>query len=168
MTAQDQASITQPLTGEASDLPHGDQESVAQHVRRYLYVFYALLFGTLITLGASYIPFGNHAINIAVALVIACGKASLVAGFFMHLISERKLIYGLLAFTANAVRFLTRAGTRRPVVRRRPLARSRNNYRLPRRRGHAHTGLPEMYGSLGVGQASRLSLLTRVPAPATA
>ena len=77
-----------------------DQESLNRHVRRYLYVFYALLFGTLVTVGASYIPFGNHAINIAVALVIACGKAFLVAGFFMHLISERKMIYGLLAFTA--------------------------------------------------------------------
>jgi cytochrome c oxidase subunit IV len=70
------------------------------HVRRYLYVFYALLFGTLATVGASYIPFGDHAINIGVALFIASGKAFLVAGFFMHLISERKLIYGLLAFTA--------------------------------------------------------------------
>jgi cytochrome c oxidase subunit 4 len=74
-------------------------EDFAQHVRRYLYVFYALLFGTLVTVGASYIPFGNHHVNIAVALVIACGKAFLVAGFFMHLISERKMIYGLLAFT---------------------------------------------------------------------
>jgi cytochrome c oxidase subunit IV len=76
------------------------QEEFAHHVRRYLYVFYALLFGTLVTVGASYIPFGNHHFNIAVALVIACAKAFLVAGFFMHLISERKLIYGLLAFTA--------------------------------------------------------------------
>ena len=33
------------------------------------------------------------------ALVIACGKAFLVAGYFMHLISERKMIYGILAFT---------------------------------------------------------------------
>ena len=77
-----------------------DHESLNEHVRRYLYVFYALLFGTLVTVGASYIPFGNHAINIAVALFIACGKAFLVAAFFMHLISERKMIYGLLAFTA--------------------------------------------------------------------
>jgi cytochrome c oxidase subunit IV len=77
-----------------------DHESFARHVRGYLYVFYALLFGTLITVGASYIPFGNHEINIAVALFIACGKASLVAGYFMHLLSERKLIYGLLGFTA--------------------------------------------------------------------
>jgi len=70
-----------------------------RHVRRYLYVFYALLFGTLITVGASYIPFGNHEINIGVALFIACSKAFLVAGYFMHLLSERKMIYGLLAFT---------------------------------------------------------------------
>jgi cytochrome c oxidase subunit IV len=76
-----------------------DQASVTLHVRRYLYVFYALLVGTLFTVGASYIPFGNHAINIAVALLIASGKAFLVAGFFMHLISECKMIYGLLAFT---------------------------------------------------------------------
>ena len=34
------------------------------------------------------------------ALFIACGKAFLVAGYFMHLISERKMIYGILAFTA--------------------------------------------------------------------
>jgi cytochrome c oxidase subunit 4 len=77
-----------------------EQEVFTHHVRRYLYVFYALLFGTLITVGASYIPFGNHHVNIAVALAIACGKAFLVAGFFMHLLSERKMIYGLLAFTA--------------------------------------------------------------------
>jgi cytochrome c oxidase subunit 4 len=74
-------------------------EEVRQQVRKYLYVFYALLFGTLITVGASYIPFGSHAINIAVALLIASGKAFLVAAFFMHLISEKKMIYGMLAFT---------------------------------------------------------------------
>ena len=62
-------------------------------------MFYARLVGTLITVGASYIPFGNHAFNIAVALLIACSKAFLVGGYFMHLLSERKMIYGLLGFT---------------------------------------------------------------------
>ncbi len=76
------------------------QEHFSQHVRRYLYVFYALLVGTLITVGASYIPFGNRAVNIGVALFIAICKASLVACYFMHLISERKMIYGIMAFTA--------------------------------------------------------------------
>lgn len=84
----------------AAPRAEAEPEDFNQHVRRYLYVFYALLFGTLVTVGASYIPFGNHAINIGVALFIASGKAFLVAGFFMHLISERKLIYGLVAFTA--------------------------------------------------------------------
>lgn len=75
-------------------------EHFSHHVRRYLFVFYALLFGTLITVGASYIPFGNREINIGVALAIAIAKACLVACYFMHLVSERKMIYGILAFTA--------------------------------------------------------------------
>ncbi len=85
---------TATTTGPVVD-PH-----FAHHVRRYLYVFYALLFGTLITVGASYIPWGNREVNIGVALFIAICKASLVAGYFMHLISERKMIYGIMAFTA--------------------------------------------------------------------
>jgi cytochrome c oxidase subunit 4 len=82
----------------------------SQHIRRYLFVFYALLFGTLITVGASYIPFGNREVNIAVALLIAICKAALVACYFMHLISERKMIYSILAFTAfffTGLMFLT-------------------------------------------------------------
>jgi cytochrome c oxidase subunit 4 len=75
-------------------------EHFSHHVRRYLYVFYALLFGTIATVLASYIPWGNREINIAVALFIAICKASLVACYFMHLISERKMIYGIMGFTA--------------------------------------------------------------------
>ncbi|HLX70051.1 MAG TPA: cytochrome C oxidase subunit IV family protein [Verrucomicrobiae bacterium] len=77
---------------------HSDH--IAHHVRRYLYVFAALICGTILTVWASYIPFPSREINIAVALIIASCKAFLVAGFFMHLISERKMIYGILGFTA--------------------------------------------------------------------
>jgi cytochrome c oxidase subunit 4 len=83
--------------GHAQAHAHDD---FSHHVRRYLYVFYALLFGTLLTVAASYIPFGNREINIGVALLIAICKASLVACYFMHLISERKMIYGIMTFTA--------------------------------------------------------------------
>lgn len=69
------------------------------HVRRYLYVFFALIIGTIFTVWASFIDLGHHW-NIVLALVIACIKAFLVAGFFMHLISERKMIYCIMAFTA--------------------------------------------------------------------
>jgi cytochrome c oxidase subunit 4 len=77
-----------------------NEHEIKQATRKYIYVFIALLAGTVITVVASYIPFGNHALNVGVALAIACAKAFLVAAFFMHLISERRLIYGLLAATA--------------------------------------------------------------------
>ena len=71
---------------------------VSKEVRKYLMVFGALLVGTILTVWASFIDFGGHA-NIIVALVIATVKASLVGAFFMHLIDERKLIYGVLGAT---------------------------------------------------------------------
>src|SRR3954471_155601 len=81
---------------------HGEvhDDHVAHHVRRYIWVFIALLIGTGFTVWASYIHFGSREINIAVALVIASVKAFLVGGYFMHLISEKKMIYGIMAFTA--------------------------------------------------------------------
>jgi caa(3)-type oxidase subunit IV len=91
---------TPSAPGAAAPATAAHDDHFQDHVRRYLLVFYALLFGTVITVLASYIPFGHRAVNIGVALFIACGKAFLVAGYFMHLVSERKMIYGILAFTA--------------------------------------------------------------------
>lgn len=79
---------------------HDSPKHEAHSIRGYLFVYLALLAGTLLTVWASFIHFGSREINIAVALVIACVKASLVAGYFMHLISEKKMIYSVLAFTA--------------------------------------------------------------------
>ncbi len=87
-----------PGTAAAHDHAH-DIEHVRQSVRKYLYVFYALGIGTIITVAASRVDFGSRAANIAIALVIATIKAALVGGFFMHLLSERKLIYSLLTCT---------------------------------------------------------------------
>jgi len=79
---------------------HSDHpDHIASHVRRYLLVFLALIIGTGLTVWASFIPMGSRGANIAVALLIASCKAGLVAGFFMHLVSERKMIYGILGFT---------------------------------------------------------------------
>ena len=72
----------------------------AHSTRGYWFVYFALLAGTALTVWASFIHFGSREINIAVALVIACVKAGLVAGYFMHLISEKKMIYNVLGFTA--------------------------------------------------------------------
>jgi len=84
-----------------------DSQSFALHIRRYVLVFIALLVGTGFTVWASFIHFGSREINIAIALVIASCKAFLVAGFFMHLVSERKMIYSILAFFFVGLMFLT-------------------------------------------------------------
>lgn len=94
----------------ASDHGHGQPAKAAVHgahghhdvskeVRKYLIVAFALLLGTAFTVWASYIDFGGHTMNIVVGLLIATVKAGLVAGFFMHLIDERKVIYGVLGAT---------------------------------------------------------------------
>ena len=75
-----------------------DHSDVSKHVRGYLIVGGTLLLGTILTVLASYVDLGHHW-NIILALVIATVKASLVMLFFMHLISERQMIYLVLAFT---------------------------------------------------------------------
>jgi cytochrome c oxidase subunit IV len=72
---------------------------VQHEVRRYVLVFLALLVGTVVTVGAYYLHLSSIALTVAVALFIASVKAFLVAGYFMHLISEKKMIYGILVAT---------------------------------------------------------------------
>ena len=71
---------------------------VDKHVRVYILVFVSLMALTLITVAVSYLHLPLAA-AIGVALLIACVKGSLVACYFMHLISEKKLIYWVLALT---------------------------------------------------------------------
>ena len=73
-------------------------DDISKHVRGYLIIGATLIIGTILTVLASYVDLGHHW-NIVLALVIATIKASLVALFFMHLISERQMIYLVLAFT---------------------------------------------------------------------
>jgi cytochrome c oxidase subunit 4 len=74
---------------------HGD---IDRQVRIYILVFVSLMALTLVTVAVSrlHLPIGTA---IAVALAVAIGKGGLVAGYFMHLFSERRLIYWVLGFT---------------------------------------------------------------------
>jgi caa(3)-type oxidase subunit IV len=76
-----------------------DTHDFQKHVRRYLLVFYLLIVGTVVTVLASRLHIDSVALTVAIALFIACVKGFLVAGYFMHLISERKMIYGILTAT---------------------------------------------------------------------
>ncbi len=70
-----------------------------EHIRACICVFVSLLILTGVTVTASYLNFPSSA-TIAIALTIAAVKATLVLGYFMHLVSEKKLIYFTLALTA--------------------------------------------------------------------
>jgi cytochrome c oxidase subunit IV len=79
---------------------HAHAHDVSKHVKVYIAVFIGLLVGTIVTVGMYSVHFENMAVTITIALFIATVKAFLVAGFFMHLISEKKTIYAVLAATA--------------------------------------------------------------------
>jgi caa(3)-type oxidase subunit IV len=95
---------------EHEEYAHG----VHQHVSRYLMVGGLLLLFTLLTVALSYVDFGgffswllhinispatSRKLNVAVAIIVATFKASLVALIFMHLAAEKRLIYRVLIFT---------------------------------------------------------------------
>ncbi len=76
-----------------------DPAEVDRHVRAALLVFGSLLVLTGFTVAAWTLHLPTRS-AIALALLIALVKGSLVAGWFMHLISEKRFIYWVLALTA--------------------------------------------------------------------
>ena len=82
-----------------SDHAAHDPAEIDRHVRVYITVFVALMALTLITVAVSYLDL-SVPMAVTVAMLVATAKGSLVACYFMHLISEKKLILAVLALTA--------------------------------------------------------------------
>ena len=77
-------------------------ESFKNYTRRCLFIFAAIIVGTLLMVAAatpSIVPIQSHSLRIALILAIASCNAFLVATYLMHLISERKFVHVMLAFT---------------------------------------------------------------------
>jgi cytochrome c oxidase subunit 4 len=72
---------------------------IDKHVRIYITVFVALMVLTVVTVAISRFHLPVHQ-AVTIALIVATIKGSLVACYFMHLISEKKLILAVLALTA--------------------------------------------------------------------
>ena len=83
--------MTSTTTDHAADID--------RHVKVYITVFVTLMVLTIVTVAISRLHLPVHQ-AVAVALLVAIIKGSLVACYFMHLISEKKLIYAVLALTA--------------------------------------------------------------------
>ena len=80
-------------------MDHAHPEAIKKHIRVAILVFITLLVLTVITVAVSYVHLGHWG-NIGLALFIAVVKAGLVAAYFMHLISEKRLIFLVLVFCA--------------------------------------------------------------------
>lgn len=103
------AIVTDPHGTSHPDLPggqhkaahdaHNSPEHIRAETRVYLMVFGALALLTGLTVGVVYVFHVPEKWAIAAALTIASIKGFLVAAFFMHLMSEKRLIYSVLALT---------------------------------------------------------------------
>ena len=87
------------MSDHAADMTSDHAVDIDKHVRIYITVFVALMVLTVVTVAISYLDLSTP-IAVTVALLVAIVKGSLVACYFMHLISEKKLIYAVLALTA--------------------------------------------------------------------
>ena len=82
-----------------------DEEEAArvkEHVKVYVLVFVALAALTIVTVAISYLNLPTPW-AITLAMVVATIKSGLVACYFMHLISEKKVIIWLLLLCAAFV-----------------------------------------------------------------
>jgi cytochrome c oxidase subunit 4 len=77
---------------------HDSHADLDRQVKIYILVFVTLLVLTMVTVAVSRLHLPVAA-AVSVALTVATIKGGLVASYFMHLISERKLIYWVLGFT---------------------------------------------------------------------
>jgi caa(3)-type oxidase subunit IV len=88
-----------PLAGES--VLHEHPVDLKSYIRTCVYVFIAVLSAVSLMIWASYLPQEHFswAAKVVLILAVACCNAFVVAGFLMHLISEKKMIYTILAFT---------------------------------------------------------------------
>jgi cytochrome c oxidase subunit 4 len=77
---------------------HANHHDIDRQVKTYIIIFITLLALTFVTVAISRIHLPVPA-AVGLALVVASVKGGLVASYFMHLISERKLIWWVLWFT---------------------------------------------------------------------
>ena len=71
---------------------------IDRHVKVYITVFASLMVLTIVTVGVSRFHFPVP-VAVTLALLVATVKGTLVACYFMHLISEKKLIIAIMALT---------------------------------------------------------------------
>jgi cytochrome c oxidase subunit IV len=85
-------SEAQAHVGREPEEPHGVTEPTPHHTVNYYAIFIALVVLTIVTVLVAFVRFKSEFINLAISMLIATTKATLVASFFMHLKFEGKLV----------------------------------------------------------------------------
>ncbi|MBF88176.1 MAG: hypothetical protein CMG75_00690 [Candidatus Marinimicrobia bacterium] len=73
-------------------------QEIKNEINLYLKVFIGLGILTVFTIAVAYLNVGIG-LAILIAMIIATAKGTLVVGFFMHLLHEKKIIYLILIIT---------------------------------------------------------------------
>lgn len=81
------------------DHDHDSPEAIKKASRLIYWIGLVLVIGTCITVAVMHVDMGSRAGNLALGMFIATIKALCVMLVFMHLKSERGLIYKILVFT---------------------------------------------------------------------
>jgi cytochrome c oxidase subunit 4 len=86
------------MSDHAADHSGDHAVDIDKHVRVYIAVFVALMVLTIITVAIARLHL-SVPVAVTIALLVATIKGTLVAGYFMHLLSEKKLILAVMALT---------------------------------------------------------------------
>ena len=76
-----------------------DPIDLKSYLRRCALVLAAIVCTTALMIYASFLPHFGWPAKVTMILAIAIVNAVVVAGFLMHLFSEKKMVYTVLAFT---------------------------------------------------------------------
>jgi caa(3)-type oxidase subunit IV len=92
-----------PLTGHSES--HEHPVDFNSYLRRCAKIFVVVVLAVGLMIWTSYLPQEHFswALKITIILAIASCNAFFVAGFLMHLLTERKMVYTILAFTVSFV-----------------------------------------------------------------
>ena len=82
-----------------SDSEH--QVSLQSYIRLCVKIFCAVLCTTGAMIWASFLPHYGWTFKVTLIIAIAAVNAFLVAGYLMHLLSEKKLVYTVLICTVG-------------------------------------------------------------------
>ena len=93
-TAQSHAA---PATGGTES--HDHPVDLNSYIRRCLGVLFVIIVATGSMIGISFAHIGGWPLKVALILCVAIVNAFFVAGFLMHLLTEKKMVFTVLIFT---------------------------------------------------------------------